>query len=138
MPQIILKERTAHLASYTFFRREVKNIKTSPFHSSIKHQEHLFHRILITSYFRSVNIAKFLKTAFLQGTTRSCRFQMFFKICVLKSFANLTGKHLCWSFLLKTLQAEGPQLYLKKSPTHLFSCQICKIFKNNFFTEHLR
>ena len=65
MPQIILKERTAHLASYTFFRREVKNIKTSPFHSSIKHQEHLFHRILITSYFRSVNIAKFLKTAFL-------------------------------------------------------------------------
>ena len=28
---------------------------------------------------------------------RSSRSQMFFKIGVLKNFANLTGKHLCWS-----------------------------------------
>ena len=48
MPQIILKEKTAHLASYTFFTRDVDQYKTCHFHSSINHQEHLFHRILIT------------------------------------------------------------------------------------------
>ena len=30
---------------------------------------------------------------------RGSRSQMFFKIGVLKNFANVTGKHLCWSFL---------------------------------------
>ena len=64
MPQIIQK-KTAHLASYTFFSRDVINIKTRQLHSCINHQEHLFHRTLITSYFRPVNIAKFLRTAFL-------------------------------------------------------------------------
>ena len=67
-----------------------------------------FHRTLITSYFCPVNIAKFLRTAFLY-TSRSSRLQMFFKIGVLKSFANFTGKHLCWSLFLKNLQAEGLQ-----------------------------
>ena len=47
---------------------------------------------------------------FLQNTSRkllmfrSSRSQMFLKISVLKNFANLTGKHLCWSlFLIQTL-----------------------------------
>ena len=34
----------------------------------------------------------------------------FFKIVLLKSFANFTGKYLCWSLFLKNLQAEGLQL----------------------------
>ena len=62
MPQIILKKRTTRLASYTFCYKI--NIKTSHFHSSINHQKHLFRRTLITSSFRPVNIAKFLRTAF--------------------------------------------------------------------------
>ena len=36
----------------------------------------------------------------------SSRPQMFFKIEVLKNFANFTGKHLCWSlFLIKFINA---------------------------------
>ena len=101
MPQIILKVRTAHLASYTFLQDMLINIKTRHFHSSINHQQHLFYRTLITSYFRPVNIAKFLRTAFLQNTSRSSRLQMFFKIGVFRSFANFTGKHLCWSIFKK-------------------------------------
>ena len=58
MPEIILKERTAHLASYTFVQEMLINIKTLRLNSSINHEEHLFHRTLITSYFRPVNIAK--------------------------------------------------------------------------------
>ena len=53
---------------------------------------------------------------------------MFFKIGVLKNFANFTGKHLCWSVFLINLEAFS----------QLFSCKICKIFKNTFFTKHLR
>ena len=65
MVQIILKERTAHLASYTFLQEMLINIKTRQSHSSINDQERLFHRTLITSYFRLVNIENFLRTSFL-------------------------------------------------------------------------
>ena len=130
MPQIILKERTAHLASYTYLQETLINVKTRHFHSSIKHQEHFFHRTCITSYFCPVNIAKFLRTAFLY-TSRSSPLQMFFKIGVLKSFTNFTGKHLRWSlffFKKKDLQAQG----LKKALTQLFSCEVYEILKNSF------
>ena len=50
MPQIIRKERTAHLASYTFLQEMLINIKTRQSHSSINDQEHLFHGTLTTSY----------------------------------------------------------------------------------------
>ena len=64
MPQIIRKERTAHLASYTFLQEMLINIKTRQSHSSINDQVRLFHRALITSYFWLANIAKFLRTSF--------------------------------------------------------------------------
>ena len=56
MPQIILKERTAHLGSHTFLREIWINIKTRHFHSSVNHHQQLFHRTLITGFFRPVNI----------------------------------------------------------------------------------
>ena len=62
MPQIILKERTAHLGSYTFLQEILINIKTRHCHSYANHQQQLFHRTLITGFFRPVNIAKFLRT----------------------------------------------------------------------------
>ena len=65
MPQISLKERTAHLASYTFLQEMLISIRTRHFHRSMNHQEHIFHRALITSYFFPEDIAKFLGTAFL-------------------------------------------------------------------------
>ena len=57
---------------------------------------------------------------------------MFFKIGVLKSFANFTGKHFCWSLILKNLKAERLQFHKKKTPTQVFSCEPCEIFKNTF------
>ena len=65
MPHITLKERTANVGSYALSLQEMLiNIKTRHFHSSINHQEQLFHRTLITGYFRPVNIAKFLRMDF--------------------------------------------------------------------------
>ena len=58
---------------------------------------------------------------------RSSLWRMFFKV-VLKNFANFTGKHLCWSLFNKAFIK-----FIKKTPTQVFSCEICKIFKKNFF-----
>ena len=112
MPQIIPKERTAYLASYTILQEMLINIKTRQSLSSINYQERFFHRMLITSYFRLANIAKFLRS-FLENTSRSSRLLMFFKTGVLKRSAKFTGKHLCWSLLFKNLQAKGLQLHKK-------------------------
>ena len=43
---------------------------------------------------------------------------MFFKIGALKNFANLTGKHLCWSLFLIKLQAQ--HLSLQKTSSAYF------------------
>ena len=81
----------------------------------------------------SYEYCKVFKNSYFYNTSRSSHLQMFFKIGVLKSFPNFTGKHLCWSFFLKSLQAEGKQPYRKTSPTQVFSCEVCKIFKSTFF-----
>ena len=78
MPQIFLQERSAHLASYTFFTRDVGQNKKRHFHSSINHQERLFHRTLITTYFRPANIGKFLRRAFLYRTPPEANVCKFF------------------------------------------------------------
>ena len=72
---------------------------------------------------------------------RSSHSQMFFKIDVLKNFANFTGKHLCWSLFSIQLQALRPASLLKRDfnmfdsnvMTYMFSCEICEIFKIIFF-----
>ena len=35
--------------------------------------------------------------------------------------------------LFKNSQIEGFQLYLKKTPTQVFSCEVCKILRTPFF-----
>ena len=68
-------------------------------------------------------------------TSRSSLSQMFFRISVLKNFGNFIGKHQRWSIVSIKLQA---WTLLKRDSTQVFSCEICDIFKNTFFTEHLR
>ena len=57
------------------------------------------------------------------------------KKVVLKNFAKFTEKHLCQSLFLIKLTCD----FIKKETlAQVFSCQFCDIFKNTFFTEHLR
>ena len=54
---------------------------------------------------------------------------MFFKILVLKNFANFTGKHLCWSLFFN---------FIKKRLQHkCFPVKFPNFFRVAFFTEHL-
>ena len=47
--------------------------------------------------------------------------QMFFKIGILKNFANFTRYHLCWSLFLKMLHAFRPATLLRRdSNTDVF------------------
>ena len=48
------------------------------------------------------------------------------------------GKQMCWYLFLIKLQAFRPATLSKKAPTQMFFQEICEIFKNIYFEEHLR
>ena len=52
---------------------------------------------------------------------KSSHSQLLFKISVIKRFAIFTGKLLCWNLVL-----------IKETPTQVFSCEYCEIFKSNW------
>ena len=62
--------------------------------------------------------------------------ELFYKKAALENFAKFTEKHLCQSLFFNKLQARGKKE--KKTLAQVFSCEFCEIFKNTFFTEHLR
>ena len=56
--------------------------------------------------------------------------QIFFKIGVLKNFANFTGKHLCWSEACNSIK--------KRFQHGCFPVKFVKFLRTPFFTEHFR
>ena len=60
------------------------------------------------------------------------------KIGVLKNFTQFTVKHLCQSLFLKKVQAKAGNFIKNETLAQMFFCEFCEIFKNTFFTEHLR
>ena len=56
--------------------------------------------------------------------------ETFYKKGVLQNFIKLTEKYMYIS--------ESLQIYQKEVPTQVFSCEICEIFKNIYFEEHMR
>ena len=63
---------------------------------------------------------------------RSCTQNRFFWI-----IHKTHRKNLFWSLFLIKLQFWGPVTLLRKTPTKVLSCEICKLSKNNYFEEHL-
>ena len=57
---------------------------------------------------------------------------------VLKNFTIFTGIHLCRSLFLIKLQVFRPATLLKETPTQVFFCEYCEIFKSTYFEKHLR
>ena len=37
-----------------------------------------------------------------------------------------------------TRRPGGLQLYQRETPIQMFSCEVCEVFMNNYFEEHLR
>ena len=81
---------------------------------------YLFCRLKIESFFSAV--------------FRSSHWRCSVRKGVIRNFAKFTGKYMCQSLFLITLQAR-PATLLKKRLAHVFSCEFCEISKNTFFTE---
>ena len=62
----------------------------------------------------------------LSATSEKYPHEVFCKKGVLKDLSYFAGKHLCWS------------LFLKETPTQVFSCEIWEISKSTYFEKHLR
>ena len=112
-----------------FLQETLINTKTRHFHSSINHQEHIFHRTRISSYFCLLNIAKILRTDFLY-TSRSSRLQISFKIGVLRSSAK--------SLFKKTYRLKARNFILKRLQHRCFPVRLTKFFKTRFLVENLQ
>ena len=98
----------------------------------------MFLKILQNSEKNIFGISFFNKVAgWKPGTVRSSQWRCSVKQGVLKILQNFTGKNLCLSLFLIKLLFWGPATLLKKTPTQVVSCKLCKLFKNNYFEEHL-
>ena len=69
---------------------------------------------------------------------RSSRSQMFFKIGILKNFAIITGKHLCWSPFLIKLHTWRSAALLNRDSHRCFHVDFSKCLRTAFFIKHLR
>ena len=63
--------------------------------------------------------------------------EVFCKKGILRNFAKFTGNHLCQSLYFNKIADLRPATLDSGTLAQVFSCEFCKIFKNNFFTEHL-
>ena len=72
------------------------------------------------------------------ATCKSSHLQMFFKIGVLKNFAILTPKHLCWSLFLIKLHAFRPATLLKRDSNKDVFLWILQNFKNSYRPSYFK
>ena len=56
----------------------------------------------------------------------------------LENFGKFTGKHLCRSLFFKKLHPWTCNSIKRDTPKQMLFYEFCEIFKNTFFTEHLR
>ena len=70
------------------------NIKSRHFHSSINHQDHLFHRTLYHKLLSSYKYCKVLKNSFFIEYLQKQSLANVLRKGVLKRFSNFTRKHL--------------------------------------------
>ena len=76
--------------------------------------------------FKSRNTVKSTKSNLKEEELAAVVRRLFFKIGVIKNFANCTGKHLCWSLFLIKPQAWWCD-FIRETPTQVFSCEIYEI-----------
>ena len=56
---------------------------------------------------------------------------------VSKSFKKFAGKHLRQNLFFNIVAGLGPAISLKKTPTQVFSSELCETFKSTFFSKRL-
>ena len=132
MPQIILRERTAHLGSYTFFTRDVdqyKNTLLSQLYQPTRtpFSQNTYHQLLL-----SCEYCKVFKNSFFMEYLREQSFEDGLQNIGSLAFRKLYRKALMLVSLFKKL-ANSSNFIIKKTPTKLFFCEVCEIFNEHLF-----
>ena len=104
---------------------------------SLKFIAKVFLALVVTNFtetFKDVKkcIKHFLQlfeTQWISTLYRSSHQRSSIKKVVLRNFTKFTGKQLCQSLFFDIK---------KEALAQVFSCEFCEIYKNTFFTEHLR
>ena len=139
MPQIILKERTANVLSYTFFTRDVDQYQNTSLSQLYQPPRTAFSKDTYHWLLPSCEYCKVFKIGLFYRTPPEavdCRYSSKqSNAFILKSFANFTRKHLCWS--LKTCRLKACNFIKKESNTG-FAVKLAKFLRTPFLTEHLR
>ena len=71
-------------------------------------------------------------------TVRSSHRRYSIKKVVLKNFAISTENVYVGVSFLKSCRSEGVHFYEKETPTQVFSCEYCEVFKASCFEKYLR
>ena len=108
---VVQRVRTSdHFGNCSFFLIREEPTTKRPKENSLNLREDLWRRPI------ELRAETSTQEEILTVRSRNCRTsysQIFIKISVLKSFAIFTGKHLCWSLFLRTLQVLKPASLLK-------------------------
>ena len=130
MPQIILKERTAHLASYTFFTRDVDQYKNTSLSQLYQPPRTAFSQNTYHWLLSSCEYCKVFKNGLFYRTPPEavvCRYsskQVFLKVSQTSQESTCVGVSFIKTCRLKACN------FIKKNSSRLFSCEVCEIFKN--------
>ena len=138
MLQIILKERTAHLGSYTFFTRDVnqyKNTSLSQLYQPprIAFSQNTYHQLL-----SSCEYCKVFKNSFFKEHLQKQSFADTPQNRYSSKFRKLHRKALVLESLFEILQAQGLQLHKKRLQHSYFPVKFSKFLRIPFLTVHLR
>ena len=139
MPQIILNERKAHLASYTLFTRDVDQDKDMSLSQLYQPPRALFftEHVSLAPFFLWI-LQSFSEQLFSKPPeTVVCRCSS--KQVLLKVLQTSQESTRFGVSFQKKLLAQDLELYItaKKASTQVFSCEVYEISKNTFFIEYL-
>ena len=108
-------------------------------HAEIKHL--YVEKCHLTYLPKPTSITSFTLTVSHNHNFRSSHRRCSLKKGVLRKFSKFIGKQLCQSLFFNKVAGLRPQacnFIRKETLAQIFSCEFCEIFKNTFFTEHLR
>ena len=130
-------------SNISIFKKILKNYSKMIIHSDLNslpiststknnYQYCWYHSKLVVSYFQNCQKSQvkkdLLNTLLSEAVVRWCSSkQMFLK------FSQYSQENMRWSIFLKRLQPLRPATLLKKTPTQVFSREICEIFTSFFY-----
>ena len=133
MLQIILRERTAHLASYTIFTRDVDQYKNPSLSQLYEPPRTLFSQTMYHELLSSCEYGKAFTNSFFINLQKQS-LQMFFKIRVFKKFCKLHRKALVLESLFKkTCKLKACNFVEKRLQHSCFPVRFTKFLKASFF-----